>query len=133
MILCYYSCVNLISAVIVGLAAVAAKRTPAPLPVLQITIVDFVYSYPVTDGNQFYRNLDGTPQSPATGNGLYPSHEFDIQQPIQTVPYVVQRHGIPMLVEVTFHNTINAAIYGTWSCDSADFNRTSCTPSQDSP
>jgi hypothetical protein len=91
-------------------------------------MIDFTESYAVTDRNQFYQTIDGQPLP--VGNGKYPPHEYDASQAIQLVPYVVQRHGVSMTVQVTFKNTISFDIHGTWSCVSPQFTRTSCSPSQ---
>ncbi len=95
---------------------------------LSVTKIDFVASYPVTDKVQFYRDQSGNPL-PA-GDGSYPPAEFDLlaPAPVRTVPHVVQRHGISMLVNVTFYNPLSVAVSGTWSCDWAIYTRSTVTP-----
>jgi hypothetical protein len=99
---------------------------------IYISAIDFTDSHSVTDRAQFYKNHDGTPLT--AGGGDYPSVEVtNTLGSITTVPYVVYVRDAAsggVLVDITFYNPLLATVTGTWQCLDAEFDRTSCSPTQ---
>ncbi|HTQ09659.1 MAG TPA: hypothetical protein VMI31_06270 [Fimbriimonadaceae bacterium] len=79
--------------------------------------------------SQFYKNPDGS--SLPTGNGLYPSVEFDPHNPNHNVacPYVVYAHGsAARTITIELYNPVSRAISGMFTASQVTFTRTTHSP-----